>query len=85
MDKFGGLWTTRFDQGAALVALDDELLDDVEPDEDDELDEEDVEDDEPESDDFVSDDFVLDEDESELVAAAAALVLLPDSDRLSVR
>jgi hypothetical protein len=62
-----------------LVALD-VLLDEVE----DELEEEDelvelV----PELDD--SEDFELEEDESELLAVAPALLLLPDSDRLSVR
>jgi len=69
-----------------LVVLDDEPpeVDDVEDDEEEgvEEDDEDVEDEveEPES-----ADFVLDEDESELLAPAAALVLPFDSDRLSVR
>lgn len=69
-------------QGAALVVLD-ELLVEV-----DEEDDEPVEDDElvellPELDE--SEDFELDEDESELPVLAFALALLPDSDRLSVR
>lgn len=80
------MWITRCAQGAALVVLDDELLDDVEPDPELvlELDEDDEVDDD-EEDELESDDFVLDEDESELVDAAAALLLLFDSDRLSVR
>lgn len=72
-------------QGAALVVLD-ELL--VEDDEVDEEDDEPFEDDElvellPELDE--SDDFELDEDESELLVLASALTLPLDSDRLSVR
>lgn len=64
------------------MVLDDELLDDVEPDED--VDDEE-DDEELESDDLVpeSEDFVL--DESELGEPAAALLLPFDSDRLSVR
>jgi hypothetical protein len=66
-------------QGAAFAALDDEPL--VEDDEDDDVDEE--EDDELPLDE--SEDFELDEDESELLELAAAGVLVPDSERLSVR
>jgi hypothetical protein len=70
-----------------LVVLDDEeLLDEVEPDVEVEL-VPDVDDEESlvELEPAESPDFELVADESELVEPAAALVLLPDSARLSVR
>lgn len=57
------------------------LLDEVE----DELEEEDELLDEPLLELDESEGFELEEDESELLAAAPALLLLPDSDLLSVR
>ena len=69
-------------QGAAFVALADELLE-LEPLVEDEEDDEDEVADEPLPDE--SEDFELDEDESELPEFAVALALLPDSERLSVR
>ena len=72
------------------MVLDDEPPeeDEAEPDEDEveDDDEEEVElDDEDDVDELESDDFVPDEDASELFELAPALVLLFDSDRLSVR
>lgn len=69
-----------------MVVLD-ELLDDELPEEEEAADELDGVEDEAlllELEDE-SDDFELDEDESELPESAFALVLLPDSERLSVR
>jgi hypothetical protein len=78
-------------QGAALVVLDEEDDEDDEPAEEDEVDDEPAEEGalvEPlleleDSEDF--EDVAPEEDESELLVPAFALVLLSDSDRLSVR
>jgi hypothetical protein len=88
----------RCAQGAALVLLDDGLLDEVEPDDDpDDPDEPEVEfedefDEEevlleplPELDDSAGFELDEDEDESELLELALALVFSLDSERLSVR